>query len=54
MDRLSAFLRKFFLSRFFGTVTIQLESGKVTHVKVETKKVLRYQDLPAEETSELQ
>lgn len=49
MERLFKFLKRFFSGKFFGTVTIRFESGKVTHVEVETRQVWRYQDLEIKE-----
>jgi len=46
MDRLFSFLRRFFADRFFGTVTIKFECGKVTHVEVETRRSWAFKDLP--------
>jgi len=49
MDRLFSFLRAFFRDRFFGTVIIKFEHGKVTHVEVNTRRSYEFKDLPAEE-----
>ena len=45
MNKLFGFLRQFFQGRFFGTITIRFESGKVSHVTVETKQLLEYKEL---------
>ena len=34
------------LDRFYGTVTIRFEHGKVTHVETETRRAWQYKDLP--------
>jgi len=47
-ERLFRMLAGLMLDRFYGTVTIRMESGKVTHVETETRRVWRYQDLPQE------
>lgn len=49
MERLARFLARFFVERFFGTVTIKFENGKVTHVEVITRQTWQYKDLPVEE-----
>jgi len=49
VERLFSFLRRFFGRSFFGTITLRFESGKVTHVDVETKRSYRYRDILAEE-----
>ena len=36
------------LRDFYGSVTIGLEAGKVTHVETETRRTWRYGDLPEE------
>ncbi len=36
------------LRKFYGKVIIRFESGKVTHVGNETRRMWRYQDLPGE------
>ena len=46
-EKLFPFLRRLALDRFFGTVTIKFEHGKVTHVETETKRHWQYKDLPA-------
>lgn len=48
-EKLFKFLASLMLQRFYGTVTIRFERGKVTHVETETRRVRRYQDLPAKE-----
>ena len=39
------------LREFYGTVTIRLEGGKVTHVEMETRRRWQYKDLPEETTT---
>ena len=46
-DKLFRFLARLMLDRFYGTVTIRLETGKVTHVTTETKRTWEYRNLPA-------
>ncbi len=45
-DRLFHFLARLALDKFYGTVTIRFESGKVTHVETETRRMWEYKDLP--------
>jgi len=45
-ERLFKFLRGLAHGRFFGTVTIKFEHGKVTHVETETRRRWEYKDLP--------
>ena len=49
MEKLFRFLRRFFSREFFGTITMRFESGKVTHVDVETKRSYRYRDILEED-----
>ena len=49
-EKLFRFLASLFLHEFYGTVTIQFEAGKVTHVEAETRRMWRYKDLPEETT----
>jgi len=44
--KLFRFLARLILDKFYGTVTIRFESGKVTHVETETKRMWQYKDLP--------
>jgi hypothetical protein len=46
MEKLFQFLMKFFSEKFYGSITIKFEHGKVTHVEVETKRIFAYKDLP--------
>lgn len=48
MDKIFTFLRRLFTERFYGTVTIKFECGKVTHVETETRRSWQYKDLPVE------
>lgn len=41
-------MHRFFGGDFFGTITLRFESGKVTHVDVETKRSYRYKDILSE------
>lgn len=45
-EKLIQFLHGLALDRFFGTVTIKYEHGKVTHVETETRRVWQYRELP--------
>lgn len=45
-EKLFTFLRRLALDRFFGSVTIKFEHGKVTHVETETRRMWKYKDLP--------
>ncbi len=45
-EKLFKFLASLMLRRFYGTVTIRFESGKVTHVETETGRTWQYKDLP--------
>ncbi len=45
-EKLFRFLAGLMLHRFYGTVTIRFESGKVTHVETETRRMWQYKDLP--------
>ena len=46
-EKLFHFLARLILDRFYGSVTIRFESGKVTHVETETRRMWRYKDLPS-------
>ena len=45
-EKLFRFLASLILREFYGTVTIRFESGKITHVETETRRMWRYRDLP--------
>ncbi len=45
-EKLFRFLAGLMLQRFYGTVTIRFESGKVTHVEAVSGRVWAYRDLP--------
>jgi len=45
-ERLFRFLAGLMVAQFYGSVTIDSEAGKVTHVEVQTKRVRQYSDLP--------
>ncbi|GAG11807.1 unnamed protein product [marine sediment metagenome] len=45
-EKLFKFLASLMLDRFYGTVTIRFESGKVTHVEADTRRMWEYNDLP--------
>ena len=45
-ERLFKFLASLMLQKFYGTVIIRFEGGKVTHVESETRRGWRYKDLP--------
>lgn len=48
-EKLFGFLAGLMLRRFYGTVTIRLEAGKVTHVETVTRRLWRYKDLSEQE-----
>jgi len=50
-EKLFHFLAKLILDRFYGSVTIRFEHGKVTHVETETRRAWQYKDLPELEVS---
>ena len=45
-EKLFHFLAMLILDKFYGSVTIRFEHGKVTHVETETKRMWQYKDLP--------
>ncbi len=45
-EKLFHFLARLILEKFYGSVTIKFEAGKVTHVETETRRTWKYQDLP--------
>jgi len=45
-EKLFHFLARLILDKFYGSVTIRFESGKVTHVETEIRRMWRYKDLP--------
>ncbi len=45
-EKLFRFLARLMLDKFYGTVTIRFESGKVTHVETETRRSWQYKHLP--------
>ena len=51
-EKLFHFLARLILDKFYGSVTIRFESGKVTHVDVETHRSYRYSDLPTSRSTE--
>ena len=46
-EKLFKFLAGLILGRFYGSVTIKFEHGKVTHVETETRRHWQYRDLPS-------
>lgn len=46
-ERLFKFLAGLVLEKFYGSVTIKFEGGKVTHVETETRRRWEYRELPA-------
>jgi len=46
-ERLFKFLAGLILEKFYGSVTIKFEQGKVTHVETETRRRWEYKNLPA-------
>lgn len=47
-EKLCRFLANSVLGKFYGTVTIRFEAGKVTNVETETRPMWRYRDLTDE------
>jgi len=45
-EKLLKLLAHFVFQRFYGTVTIRFEGGKVTHVESETRRTWQYKELP--------
>ena len=45
-EKLFHFLARLVLDKFYGSVTIRFEHGKVTHVETETRRAWQYKDLP--------
>ena len=45
-EKLLKFLARLILDKFYGSVTIRFENGKVTHVETETRRMWQYKDLP--------
>ena len=46
-EKLFRFLAGLLLEKFYGTVTIRFEAGKVTHVETGARRLWQYKDLPA-------
>lgn len=44
--KLFGFLAGLVVDKFYGTVTIRFECGKVTHVELQQRRTWRYKDLP--------
>ena len=51
-EKLFKFLASLILRKFYGTVIIRFEAGKVTHVETETRRMWEYEDLPLNESPE--
>ena len=47
-EKLFKFLASLILQEFYGTVTIRLEGGEVTHVENKTQRQWEYKGLPDE------
>ena len=45
-EKLFRFLAGLILDKFYGSVTIRFEHGKVTHVETETRRSWEYRNLP--------
>ena len=52
MERLFEFLKNIFAEKFYGTITIKFERGKVTHVEMETRRAWAFKDLPRDSCGE--
>jgi len=50
-EKLFHFLARLVMEKFYGSVTIRFEHGKVTHVETETRRTWQYKDLPELEVS---
>ena len=48
-EKLFHFLARLILDKFYGSVTIRFECGKVTHVETETRRSWEYKNLPSSE-----
>jgi len=44
--KLFHFLAGLILAKFYGSVTIRFECGKVTHVETESRRAWQYKELP--------
>ena len=44
--KLFHFLAGLVLAKFYGSVTIRFECGKVTHVETESRRAWQYKELP--------
>ena len=47
-EKLFRFLGDLMLRKFYGTVIIRFEAGKVTHVETETWRMWQYRDLSSQ------
>ncbi len=47
-EKLFRFLASLMLRKFYGSVIIRLEAGKVMHVEAHTRRMWKYNDLPEE------
>jgi len=45
-EKIFHFLARLILAKFYGSVIIRFESGKVTHVETQTRRTWEYRDLP--------
>jgi hypothetical protein len=45
-EKLFRFLAGLIMEKFYGSVTIRFEAGKVTHVETQTGRKWEYSDLP--------
>ena len=45
-EKLFHFLAGLILAKFYGSVTIRFECGKVTHVETESRRAWQYKDIP--------
>jgi len=45
-EKIFHFLARLILAKFYGSVTIRFECGKVTHVETESRRAWQYKDLP--------
>ena len=45
-EKLFHFLARLVLDKFYGSVTIRFEAGKVTRVEMQARRIWQYKDLP--------
>ena len=53
-EKLLRFLASLMMRDFYGSVTIRFESGKVTHVEVQNRRMWEYKSLPSSPPGDVQ